>query len=146
MKYTLTFRQWERVLDRLVDAGAAFFECYDTIEDVLWQYDDFDHDQEFTIVFKDCSDEALQELKDIIGGITMKTVSLVLTVYEWRKVLHELSDAGVSFYELYGDVENLVFGYKGDMNTYERLDLTGSDDAFDELRQIFNDLGFVIDF
>ena len=69
MKYALTFKQWERVLDRLVDAGPAFYECYDTIEDVLWQYDDFDYTQEFTIIFKGCSDEALQEIANIIGGL-----------------------------------------------------------------------------
>lgn len=69
MKYTLTFKQWERVLDYLCSAGPAFYECYDTIEDVLWEYDDFDHDQEFTIEFKGCSTEALQELQDIVGGL-----------------------------------------------------------------------------
>lgn len=70
MKYTLTFKQWERVLDYLATDGTdAFYECYDTIEDVLWEHDDFDHDQEFTIVFKGCSTEALQELEDIIGGL-----------------------------------------------------------------------------
>jgi hypothetical protein len=69
MKYKLTFKQWERVLDYLVlDATAALYECYDTIEDMLCQYDD-DHNQEFTIEFKGCSAEALQELEDIIGGL-----------------------------------------------------------------------------
>lgn len=69
MKYTLTYGQWERVLDYLVDAGPAFYECYDTIEDVLWKYDDFDRGQEFTIEFKGRSTEASQELADIIGGL-----------------------------------------------------------------------------
>lgn len=76
----------------------------------------------------------------------MKTADICLTIYEWNAVLDELANAGVSFYEIYGQVEDLVFGYPDSEDNYEWLTIEASEEAFDELRDIFEDLGFLVQF
>ena len=76
----------------------------------------------------------------------MITYNICLTVAEWEDVLDELSHAGVSFYEIYGQVEDLVFGYEGDIYNYEWLEITASGEAFEELAYIFDKLGLVTNF
>lgn len=72
----------------------------------------------------------------------MKTEDICLTVREWRDVLDELNDNNVSYHE----IEDLVFGYPDSMYNYEWLTIEASEEAFDELRDIFEKLGFLVQF
>lgn len=76
----------------------------------------------------------------------MVTHDICLTVKEWDAVLDKLANAGVSFYEIYGEVEDLVFGYPDSLLNYEWLTIEASEEAFDELRDIFEELGLRVQF
>lgn len=76
---------------------------------------------------------------------TMTTVEITLKAMEWREVRKKLAD---TFFGLYGFYDYICDNVPPNINSEEfvTLHLTGNNLAFDDLRDIFDKLGFVINF
>ena len=64
----------------------------------------------------------------------MSTVPVLATHEKWLQILDELAEVGPCFYQMYGDVEDVVLEHK-DGDEYW-IDLTGDEDAWAEFAMI----------
>lgn len=67
----------------------------------------------------------------------MKTTRTIKHKYtEWDNILDHLIDTGISFYELYGDIEAAILDTSPNAQSEFEITLTGSNDAWEEFDAI----------